>query len=93
MARRVPERIRKGLSYRIRVVMNPWMKSSGGVWQHCHDVASRMDVRPWTVWSWYTGKSIPLVHNLFAFADEYEVSLDYLAGRTTARELRKGRAA
>ncbi len=85
----VPQSVRKGLSYRIRMTMNRWITSENHVWDVCEEAANNIGCSPHTIWAWYVGRSLPLIHNLFAFADEFEVSLDYLAGRKAAHEIRE----
>ena len=88
---RIPQNVRNGLTHRIQMTMNKWLKGGDydNLWELCEEAAKNIGCTPWTVWSWYTGKSLPMYHNLFAFCDEFEVSLDYLAGRVGAREILK----
>ena len=87
MARRVPEALRKRVGTRIRSTMNPWIKGAPSANSHFADAAKALKVHPMTVYFWYEGYTLPLIHNLVHFAEYYEVSLDYLVGRTGAREV------
>lgn len=68
--------------------MKPWVKEYGSLWKLCHATAEVLGVHSSTPWRWYEGVGLPTLYNLVQFADEYEVSIDYLLGRTAARELK-----
>lgn len=82
---RIPEEFRRKVAYRIRRVMKPYVKSEEG--SHMKVAAVDIGVAYWTVWSWYNGVSLPTLYNLVRFANYYEVSLDYLLGRTGVKEM------
>lgn len=42
-----------------------------------------------TVWSWENGDAAPALPLLIQLADYFQVSLDYLTGRTDSPEVRK----
>jgi len=67
--------------------MNPYVKDARSANQHIAVTAHDLGLSPMTVYFWWAGDTIPLLHNLIAFADYYEVSLDYLCGRTSVKHI------
>ena len=50
------------------------------------DIATRLGVYPSAVTRWESGEKRPELPNLVKLADLYDVSLDYLLGRTEMRK-------
>ncbi len=46
------------------------------------EIAKRMNVSQATYYNWENGKTQPSIEQLIAFADLFDVSVDYLIGRT-----------
>jgi transcriptional regulator with XRE-family HTH domain len=67
--------------------MKPYVKEKGRVYTECRDAAQELKVTPVTVWYWYEGYHLPTLYNLVRFADLYNVSVDFLLGRTAIKEL------
>lgn len=88
-SRRIPPQLRLKAAQRIRSVMKPYVggETTPTVSALCKDTAKDLKLHPNTVWFWYEGYTLPTIWNLIRFADLYEVSIDYLLGRTAVREL------
>lgn len=86
---RIPEDFRRHVSQRIRMTMKADIKDEGSAWAVCRAVASDLDMHPQAVYFWYAGYCLPTIYNLVRFADLYDVSIDYLLGRTAVRQLVK----
>jgi hypothetical protein len=67
--------------------MKPSVRETGSVWAECREAAQQLGLHPMTVWFWYEGYTLPTLYNLVRFADLYEVSIDYLLGRTAIQQL------
>lgn len=84
MGRRIPQEFRDRVSARIETTMRPFVK---GDQHHIAIAAADLEVSYTAVWFWYNGLCLPNLYNLVRFANYYEVSLDYLLGRTGVRQL------
>jgi len=84
---RIPQEFRQRVNYRIRMTMKPYIKGKHKVWTECCEAAEHLKLTPNTVWFWYEGHHLPNIYNLVRFAELYNVSLDYLLGRTAVKEL------
>jgi transcriptional regulator with XRE-family HTH domain len=80
----IPQELRGRVATRIRGVMGPYVKGNR---KHFSEAAADLGVTYNAVWFWYNGWTLPRIDNLINFADYYDISLDYLLGRTTVREL------
>ncbi len=90
--RRIPTEFRQATNYRMRMTMKKAMveRKNANLWELCEDTAKELDLSyPVVVWCWYEGKSLPTLYNLTLFAECFDVSIDYLLGRTAVRQLVK----
>lgn len=85
-SQRIPDEFRRQIGVRIRATMNAYVKAEGKN-EHCRITAEDLDVHPRTPYNWYEGICLPTLWNLVRFADYYEVSIDYLLGRTAVKQL------
>ena len=53
------------------------------------EVGKIIGVKRYSVYSYEKGRACPEMKNLVALADYFEVSMDYLAGRTDKREVNR----
>ena len=53
------------------------------------DVGSIIGVKKYAIYSYEKGRACPDMKGLFALADYFDVSMDYLAGRTDVREVNR----
>ncbi len=53
------------------------------------EVGEIIGVKRYSVYSYEKGRACPEMKGLVALADYFEVSIDYLAGRTDRREINK----
>ena len=62
------------------------LRAAAGVSQQT--IGDMLGVTRWSVHNYETGKNRPDYDGLLALADYFDVSLDYLAGRSESRERR-----
>jgi len=86
---RIPPEFRLRVSRRIRTVMKPFVKENESLTAECREAATELGLYYMTVWFWYEGYTLPTIYNLVRFADYYDVSIDYLLGRTAVKELQR----
>lgn len=84
---RIPLEFRNKVSYRIRQVMKPHVKEAGSLNAEAKEIAYNLDLVPETIRLWFEGQTLPTLYNLVRFADWYDVSIDYLLGRTAVKRL------
>jgi len=53
------------------------------------DVGSIIGVKKYAIYSYEKGRACPDMKGLIALADYFDVSMDYLAGRTHVREVNR----
>lgn len=53
------------------------------------DVGSVIGVKKYAIYSYEKGRACPDMKGLIALADYFDVSMDYLAGRTDVREVNR----
>lgn len=86
---RIPPDFRLHVNRRIRQVMKAEVVEVGSVYALCTEVARELGMHPTAVYFWYEGYCLPTIYNLVRFADLYDVSIDYLLGRTAYKQLVK----
>ena len=84
---RIPLEFRARVSHKLRIVMKPHVRENRSLYAECKEVAKELNLHPQTVWFWYEGYCLPTLYNLVRFADLYDVSIDYLLGRTAIQQL------
>lgn len=84
----IPVEFRARVARRMQIVMNPYIKAFATN-QEAYAVFAKdiNDLHPNTVRNWHDGMNLPTLMNLVRFADYFEVSIDYLLGRTAVKEL------
>jgi hypothetical protein len=66
--------------------MKPFVRGDSG---HLTEAAHDLGLSKAATWFWYNGWCLPNLYNLVRFCNYYEVSVDYVLGRTGVRLVAK----